>query len=44
MYVKITLLNDDLEKNIYMMQPDEFIAKGQEHFVCKLHKSIYRLK
>ena len=26
--VKTTFLNNDLEENIYMMQPDEFIAKG----------------
>ena len=27
-----------------MMQPDIFIAKGQEHMICKLHMSIYELK
>ena len=26
-----------------MMQPDDFIAKSQEHMVCKLRKSIYGL-
>ena len=44
MDVKTTFLNSDLEESIYMMQPGEFIAKGQEHLVCKLHKSIYGLK
>ena len=42
--VNTTFLNGDLEASIYMMQPDGFIAKSQEHLVCKLHKSIYRLK
>ncbi|RVW26781.1 hypothetical protein CK203_117718 [Vitis vinifera] len=44
MDVKTVFLNSDLEDSIYMMQPGEFIAKGQEHLVCKLHKSIYGLK
>ncbi|KAL6334186.1 hypothetical protein AAG906_006771 [Vitis piasezkii] len=44
MNVKTNFLNGDLEESGYMMQPDGFIAKGQEHLVCKLHKSIYGLK
>ena len=27
-----------------MMQPDSFVAKGQEEKVCKLEKFIYGLK
>ena len=42
--VKTTFLNGYFEENIYMMQPDDFRTKGQEHMVCKLHKSIYGLK
>ena len=42
--VKTIFLNGYLEENIYMMQPDGFITEGQEHMVCKLHKSIYELK
>ncbi|WKA03856.1 hypothetical protein VitviT2T_021940 [Vitis vinifera] len=30
--------------NASMLQPNDFIVKGQKHLVCKLHKSIYRLK
>ena len=42
--VKTTFLNGNLEEEIYMMQPEGFIAKNQEHMVYKLKKSIYELK
>ena len=42
--VKIAFLNGNLDKSIYMMQLNEFMAKSYEHMVCKLHKSIYGLK
>ena len=44
MDVKTTFLNESLEETIYMVQPEGFIAKGQEKKVCKLQKSIYGLK
>ena len=44
MDIKTIFLNDNLEEDIYMMQLDGFIAKGQEHMICKLHRSIYGLK
>ena len=44
MDVKIAFLNGNLEEEIYMMQPEDFIAKNQEHMVCKLKRSIYGLK
>ncbi|KAL5563191.1 hypothetical protein UlMin_032938 [Ulmus minor] len=44
MDVKTAFLNGRLEENIYMIQPEGFIAKGQEHRVCKLQRSIYGLK
>ena len=44
MDVKITLLNGELEEEIYMDQRDGFIANGQEGNVCKLLKSLYGLK
>jgi hypothetical protein len=43
MDVKIAFLNGDLEKEIYTEQPEGFTQEG-EHLVCKLHKSLYRLK
>jgi hypothetical protein len=44
MDVKSTLLHGELEEEIYMDQPDGFIANGQENKVCKLLKSLYGLK
>ena len=44
MDVKTKFLNGNLEEEIYMMQPEGFIAKNQEHMVCKLNRSIYGLK
>ena len=44
MDVKTAFLNGNLEEEIYMMQPEGFIANNQEHMVCKLKRSIYGLK
>jgi hypothetical protein len=44
MDVKTAFLNRELEEEIYMDQPNGFIAKGQEGKVCKLLKSLYVLK
>ena len=33
-----------VEDNVYMMEPYGFVDKGQEHMVCKLHRSIFGLK
>ncbi|KAJ6791386.1 Uncharacterized protein M6B38_244565 [Iris pallida] len=44
MDVKTAFLNGDLEEEIYMEQPEDFIAKGQEKKVCRLVKSFYGLK
>ena len=42
--VTTTFLNGQLEEEVYMEQPDGFVAPGNEHFVCRLKKSIYSLK
>ena len=44
MDVKIAFLNGHLDESIYMVQPEGFVAKGQEQKVCKLLRSIYGLK
>src|SRR5204862_3190606 len=41
MDVKTAFLNGELEEEIYMDQPDGFVANGQEGMVCKLLKSLY---
>ena len=42
--VKITFLNGYLEEDIYMKQPLGFTSSDDDHRVCKLQRSIYRLK
>ena len=44
MDVKTTFLNEDIEEEIYMDQPEGFSMEGKDHKVCKLKKSIYVLK
>lgn len=44
MDVKITFLNGSLEETIHIQQQLGYVAKGQEHLVCKVKRSIYGLK
>ncbi|GJR30571.1 putative RNA-directed DNA polymerase [Tanacetum coccineum] len=44
MDVITAFLNRDLDEEIYMNQPEGFIAPGQEGKVCRLVKSLYGLK
>lgn len=44
MDVKTAFLHGDLEKEIYMEQPEGFRVKGKDDYVCRLKKSLYGLK
>ncbi|GJV98723.1 zinc finger, CCHC-type containing protein [Tanacetum coccineum] len=44
MDVKTIFLNDELNEKVYMNQPQGFIMPDNENKVCKLIKSLYRLK
>ena len=44
MDVKTAFLNGDLNEEIYIEQPEDFIISRQEKKVCKLVKSLYGLK
>ncbi|XP_074298256.1 uncharacterized protein LOC141629094 [Silene latifolia] len=44
MDVKTAFLNGELEKEVYMDQPEGFASPGNEDKVCRLRKSIYGLK
>ena len=44
MNVKTAFLNGELKEKIYIEQPKGFKAPEKESKVCKLAKSLYRLK
>ncbi|CDO73847.1 hypothetical protein BN946_scf185016.g4 [Trametes cinnabarina] len=44
MDVKTAFLNGDLEEEIYMEQPEGWVVRGKEDYVCLLKKAIYGLK
>ena len=44
MDVKTTILNGNLDKEVYIDQPKGFVLLGNERKVCKLVKSLYGLK
>ena len=44
MDVKTAFLNGNLIKDMYMTQPEGFVHSENSRKVCKLQRSIYRLK
>ena len=44
MDVDAAYLNDDIDYDIYMKQPEGSYVNESEHLVCKLNKSLYGLK
>ena len=44
MDVKLAYLHGVLDEEIYMEQPEGFIAKGEEDKVCRIIHSLYNLK
>ncbi|KAL9252945.1 Retrovirus-related Pol polyprotein from transposon TNT 1-94-like protein [Drosera capensis] len=44
MDIKTAFFNGDIEETIYMQQPENFVSGDPKKMVCKLKKSIYRLK
>ena len=44
MDVKMTFFNGDLNKEVYMEQPESYVLPENEKKVCKLVKFLYGLK
>ena len=44
MDIKTAFLNGDLKEDVYMLQPQGFVIKGQEHNICNLIKYLDGLK
>ena len=42
--VKYSFLNGDLKEEVYLVQSEGFVQKGQEQLVCRLKKAIYGMK
>ena len=41
---KEKILNDDIDETNYIMQPENLVSRNPKQMICKLKKSIYKLK
>jgi hypothetical protein len=44
MDVKTTLINDEIEEEVYIEQPEGFVIHNEKSHVCRLKKALYGLK
>jgi hypothetical protein len=44
MGVKTTFLNEEIEEEVYIEQPDGFVIHENESHMCRLKKALYGLK
>ena len=42
--IKTTFLNENLDEEMFMDQPEGFMVEGKEYMMCKLKRSIYGFK
>ncbi|KAL6962028.1 hypothetical protein U1Q18_052472 [Sarracenia purpurea var. burkii] len=42
--IKNAFIHDNLQDEVHMDQPPDFIISGNEHIVCRLRKALYGLK
>jgi hypothetical protein len=42
--IRSTFLNNELKKEVFMVQPRRFKVQEKEHQVCRLRKALYGLQ
>ena len=44
MDIKTAFLNEVIEEEVYIEQPEGFVVKNRETHVCRLHRALYGIK